>query len=286
MAITSRNPLLTDMTQLGISRDDTRVGNIFTGGQLGAGINTPVLDAATPVVFPPTQIVVLHTPSMFAGMPHVGQAIKSLMECHAKNVSGIDFGQTISTDGVPVGHDGQQLEVPLDNKRSQVTPSFTFQEYTGCPVWFTHKYWQDCIQHPDSNVSRAGNAAMISSGGNRRPRLVSDYSVAFLAIQPDVSYLPENINNAACYINVYPTDIGQFGYERNIGTSKLVERTITYTALVLDSDTVREAARMIWGTLRLANIDFMRRAIPYTAVNSALQQTGLAQEVQDALRQN
>lgn len=290
----AQQTLLQGLTNIGVPSPRSYVANIRDSGQLGLGMNVPMLDGASALAFPPAIIVVLHTPSMYqeydrlyapSGRPGMRETIKNLFECFAKSVTGIDFGYTVETESNPAGPSGQQIEDPTNTKRSDVSPVFTFQELTGNPVWNIHKRWMSDIQHPDSHISMAGSRDMIAiQREGRKPRTRATYSVAFAVIQPDTTHDPDQITGCSIVVNVFPKDIGTFGYERTIGNTQLRERSITYSGLVIDNEYTHELGISLMRNIQMAKVDFMRRAIGYTDVETAIKNSGLQKEVSEALQ--
>jgi hypothetical protein len=260
MANDSRN-LLENVEYLGVSNSN-KAGNLNIGSQLGVGVQIPHLDAATPLVFPPTVIVVLQTPVMYDTNPEIGRMIKSIMESHAKTVSGIDFGYTLETQDTPVGHDGQTMAVPTKTKRSQVNPTFTFQEVTGNLIWNLFRQWIWDIQHPDTNASMVGNAdtnqayRSLTAPASPYSFTMTTYALSMLAIQFDPTMLPQNIIDAAFYTNMFPTATGEIGFERTISTSKTMERSISFQAIVQHNNYVRRLAREVAEKMNLRKVKY------------------------------
>lgn len=260
------NVLLRNMTDLGVLTN-TNVANLKVGAQLGVGLYAPNLDAATPLVLTPTVLVVMQTPTMYNNRPNMSSMIKAVIEGHPRAVSGIDFGYTLETSPTPVGHDGQNLLVPTKAKRSEVSPSFVFQEVTGNLIWNMFRQWLTDIQNPDTNAS----FAQIEDPG---AYVMSTYSMSMLAIQFDPTMLPENIIDAAFYTNMFPLGTGDLGLERTIATSKAIERTINMSALVQHNDQIRAMAVTVAEQLQIVKADYTK-ATPYRSdVESSLTKFG------------
>lgn len=274
----SNENIIQNAVGLGLG-DEQRAANMIKGSQLGVGLQAATLDAATPLVFNPTVLVVMQVPTMYNKSPEVGQMIKQLIESHAKSVTGIDFGYTLETQEQPVGHDGQQMQVPTKSKRSAVTPSFVFPEVTGNLVWNLFRQWMVDIQDPDTNASMARfedqDITFMSSA----------YAMSMLAIQFDPTMKPENIIDAAFYTNMFPTDPGgQLGLERQISQSKAMERTVTFTGHVQHNRATRELGIKIATELKLAKINYYTAArTPIDAVDEGIVDTGLQAEAETLL---
>lgn len=262
--------LLTKAGMLGVP-NDAKVSNLIDGAQLGIGLNAMFLDASTAQVLPPVVLVVLQTPSMYDNMPFIGRMIKSVIECQPKSVTGIDFGYNLETAESPAGHDGQQQAVPLKTKRTPVSPSFVFQEVQGNLIWNLIRKWIMDIQHADTNAAMAGISIPHTYTS-------TTYSMTMMAIQFDPTWLPENIIDAACYTNMFPTSTGELGFERQIATAKTIERTIPFTAIVQNNDYVRALARDIATALQLVKINYNLARTPVPGINALIANSGLANE--------
>lgn len=251
----------------------------FRGGlQLGTSINAPTLDVATPGVLTPAVIVVTSIPTMFTadgkgGAPdNMGLALKELIESGAKSVSGIDFGYTLQTQGTPVGHDSQTMEVPTKASRQQPTPTFTFAELQDN---FIYKFWErylKMIQDPDTNASLTKGA-----------RTMSSYAFSFMALQFGPTRTPESLIDAAHYVNVFPKEIGMIGLKREIGEVAQPERQITCAGIVQHNPYIKQLGINLAKSLSLHKVN-SNAAPPYrTAVDAALAEgnTGLGGEVVD-----
>lgn len=268
--------LLQNAEALGLGVGQT-AANILAGGQLGAGFNTQNLDAATPLTFSPTVLLVLQTPQMYVKSDKdmaFGKVIKALMETHAKQVTGIDFGYTLEVTDQPFGHDGQNIQVPTQTKRSAVTPSFVFHELKGNLVWNLFNRWVRDIQDPDTNASMArindGTLEFVSSA----------YSMTMIAIQFDPTMNPDKIIDAAVYTNMFPTDPGgQIGFERTIGQTQIKERTVTFSAIVLHNDTTRELGKTLASNLNIGAYAYDKVVTTPSDVTANLKASGLQAEI-------
>jgi hypothetical protein len=231
-----------DESSIGIAAN-AHHSNITVSGQLGTGIRFTKLDGATPAVFSPAVVVVLNTPSMWERYPRLQKMLRAIVETHAKSITGIDFGYRLNADeAMPVGHDGQQLKVPTRTERTAVDPVITVQEYPGMPVYNLFKTWMFDINHPDTNMSVL--PAQMYDGkdanyDNIPGWFVSAYSMSIAVIQYDPSGIPDRIYDAAIITNMFPTEIGNIGFERTINTTKPLERQITFTGLVQHNENTR-----------------------------------------------
>lgn len=264
--------LLTRLTSIGVS-PDAQVSNLARSGQLGTGIRFTKLDGATPAVFTPTVGVVLSVPTMWDPWPEMQDMLRALMETHAKSITGIDFSYSLETGDTPVGFDGQTMKVPTRTTRSAVNPSATFQEYPGMPVYNLFRTWMFDIFHPDTGSSLL---PAIQDDAKEIPGwYMSAYSMSMIFIQYDPSGLPDRIYDAAIITNMFPTEIGEIGFERNIGTSQLRERSISFAGIVQHNENTRELGYQVAKMLQIHKINY-QFALPGLAgtaeVDNAMQE--------------
>ena len=254
-------------------------GDLMRGSQLGVGLNAIAMDAATPLVYPPTTIVVVQTPTMYSNDPYTANMIKQTMESHAQEVSNIDFGYTLEKDDKKAGHDGQSMSVPTKSKRSDVSPSFMFHEVNGNLIWNLYRQWMSDIQDPDTNESfaRFGDAA--------EQWVASAYSLSMFAIQFDPSGIPDRIVDAALYTNMFPTDPGgMIGFQRSIGQSKALDRTVTFTGHVQHNERIRDLGINIAKDLKKQKVNYRRTKPTVSAVHESIADSGIKSEVDSLLK--
>jgi hypothetical protein len=251
-SIYMNDAILQKVTSLGVA-PDAQVANLARSGQLGTGIRTAKLDGATPAIFNPVVGVVLTVPSMWDRWPKLQEMLKAVMETHAKSISGIDFNYSLETADTQVGHDGQTLKVPTRTTRSGVDPSATFIEYPGLPIYNLFRTWMFNIQHPDTNASML---PAIADSTDIPAWQVSAYSMSMLFIQYDPTGLPDRIYDASVITNMFPTSIGDIGFERSIGSTKTIERTIQFTGLVQHNENTRELGYRVAEMLALHKINY------------------------------
>lgn len=253
-------------TSLGIS-PNVRVANAARSGQLGTGIRTTKLDGASPLVFNPAVGVVLTTPALFDQYPKWKEMVVSLIENHAKSITGIDISYSVETADTPVGHDGQTLKVPTRVTRAAVDPSMTFQEYTGNLVWNVFRKWIFAMQNPDTNMSSM--PANISNTGDIPEWVISAYSMSMLFIQYDPTGLPDRIVDAVVIVDMFPTGTGDFGLERTINTTKTMERTIPFTGVIQHNENTRLLGMRVAEMLQLHKINMDFSLVGYTGNTTA-----------------
>lgn len=254
--------ILQGVTSLGVS-PRAQVANLARSGQVGTGIRFTKLDGATPAVFNPVVGVVLTVPSMWDRWPNLQEMLRSVMETHAQSITGIDFSYELGTEDVIVGHDGQNLKVPTRTSRTEVAPNATFREYPGMPIYNLFRTWMFDIQHPDTNMSLL--PAQVDNSDNGHAGIpgwyMSAYSMSMLFIQYDPSGIPDRIYDACVIANMFPTNIGEIGFERTLNQTTVKERSITFTGLVQHNENTRELGYRVAKMLELHRINY-NNALP------------------------
>ena len=245
--------LLENVTGLGVQAN-TQVANVTHSGQLGTGIRITKLDGATPLVFNPVIPVVLTVPTMWNLFPEKQEMLRALMETHAKQITGIDFSYSLETTDTNVGHDGQTLKTPTTSKRSGVNPSATFVEYTCNIVYNFFRDWIFDIQHPDSMSSIL--PAMGLTGNDMPGWTLNAYSMSMLFIQYDPTGLPDRIVDAFVIVGMFPTEIGEEGFQRVIGSAETKERNINFTGVVQHNNNTRELGVNVAKLIALHRINY------------------------------
>lgn len=240
----------------------TNVGNIQRGGQLGLGPRVTQMDGATPLPLNCAHVFVLTQPTMFDPLPAVQQAYKSIIELHAKSIDGIDIGYVEEFDDTQIGHDGQSASMPLQTKRNPINPSVTADDIHGNLFWNLNYLWLKSINHPDTSTS-----LLSAMYGDQMPQWVwSTFTSTWIAIQPDPSGLGNRLVDAVVLTNVIPSETGNLGIKRTVGSSELAKRTVSYKAVLTHNENTRELGRLIMNSVgaHKPNLDY---ALTYQGVN-------------------
>ena len=238
------------------------LANVSVSGQNGTGVRITKLDGATPLVFNPVIPVVLTVPTMWDPFPQKQEILRALMETHARNITGIDFSYSLETSQVQIGHDGQQMDAPTRTTRSQVNPSATFTEYTGNIIYKFFQDWMFDIQHPDTNASILPAMGLTDDSARRMPGwTMSAYSMSMLFVQPDPTGLPSRIIDAFVIVNMFPKDIGEIGFQRQLGTSETKERSVNFTGIVQHNNNTKLLGVNVMKMLQLHKINY-NNALP------------------------
>lgn len=263
------------------------ISNLIDSGPLGIGAHIPQLDGFTPLVFNPTYIVVTHTPRIWDHPKYVyNKAIfKALMERCAKSVSGIDVSYTLNTGEAPASLDGQQLPVPLNTVRNQITPNFTWTEVAGNLIWNFFRRWIFDIQHPDTHASLI--SSVLSEGGKLADIpdwVVSAYSASFVAIQFDPTMMYDKIIDCVFYTSVFPTETGELGLERQIGSAKLMDRSIPFRCMWQHNDNTKALGMVIAKALQMHKPNY-NKSTTASGISLDLREYGVHGEIMDTVKE-
>lgn len=246
--------LINDVAGLSVLGASNEVANVARSGQNGTGVRITKIDGATPAVFNPVVPVVLSVPTMWNKFPQKQEILKALMESHAKSITGIDFSYELETTDTQIGHDGQTLKVPTKTTRSSISPSATFIEYTGNIVYKFFQDWIFDIQHPDTNSSIL--PAMGLGGTDMPGWTISAFSMSMLFIQYDPTGLPDRIMDAFIVFDMFPTQIGEIGFERTLGTTQTKERSVNFTGVVQHNNNTRDLGIAVAKMIALHRINY------------------------------
>lgn len=259
------------------------IANVAEGGQLGFGPVLKNLDANTPQVQLPLQVIVTHVPTIFNYVDGGVELFKALFETHMVSLDGVDPSYTMETDGTPVGRDGQQQLVPTKHVRGQLTPTASWSEKIGNVVYNLGRFWQNSMHDPDTQASSM--AGVIPSGTTLPPLVSSMYGADIMLIQYDTTYRPENIIDAMMLTNFFPTDIGTPGYSMNVTESKMAERTFTFGCILQHNNNTIAVAKSLATLTNLHTINYQDAHPIATSIESELAGEGMARQVSDVLSQ-
>ena len=265
------------------STPSSPIADVVDGGQLGLGPLLANLDANTPPVFLPAQIVVTHVPTFFNYIPNGTAIFKSLFETHLVSLDGINPTYTMDVDGTPVGRDGQMQNVGTKQTRSQITPTATWPEKIGNVIWNMGRMWMNAIH--DIDTQAASMAGLIPSTTALPPHVASMFAADLMVIQYDTTYRPENIIGAQFLTNFFPTEIGGPEYTMNVTESHRPDRTFTFTAIAQDNNNTVAVAKSLATLTNLHLINY-QDALPIAqSIESQLSNEGMEYLVNTQLSQ-
>lgn len=256
--------LLKNIPYIGGANNGT-FANIPQSGQLGVGAHLSLLDGSTPETFNPVVPIVTHTPTMMDKRGNMAEVLKALIERHTKSISGIDVEYTLESADSFTLADGQSAKVPTKSKRAAISPSMTFPEVTGNLVWNLFREWMSMIDHPDTHSSKLSS---MPAFGEMDPFIYSFFCMDICWIQFDRTYLPKNIIDASFTTMMFPTNGGgPMGMKKDVGTTEVMERSVSFEAILQHNSNTKSAGIAIAEVLQLhkANFDL---AVPITTTIS------------------
>lgn len=259
------------------------IANVRDGGQLGFGPLLKNLDANTPPVFLPMQLIVTHVPTIFQHIDNGPEIFKALFETHLVSMEGLDFSYAMEVDGTPVGRDGQIMNVPTKQTRSQVSPVGMWPEKIGNVVYNMGRFWMNAMHDVDTQASSL--AGVISSGTTLPPHVASMYAADLMLIQFDTTYRPENIIDAFAITNFFPTDIGAPGYALNVTESHRPDRSFTFTGIVQHNSNTVAVAKTLARLTNVHTINFADATPIAESIESAVAGEGNEYIVSEYLSQ-
>lgn len=230
-------------------------GNMQQGGQLGIGPRIVAMDGGTPLALNCCHVYVLQMPRFWDRFPATQQMYKSYIELNANSIDGIDLNYTLDfDDGIQVGHDGQNTSMPLKTKRAGVSPSVSLNDGLGNTFWNLNYLWLKHISHPDTCSSLL--SAMYEE--ELEQWVWSTFTMTWLVIQPDPSGLPSRMVEASVITNIMPTETGNLGMKRAIGSAELAKRTVGYKGIITHNESTRELGRLVMSSIgaHKPNLDY------------------------------
>ena len=259
------------------------IANLADGGQVGFGPLLANLDANTPPVYLPLQLVVTHVPTLFNYIENGTEIFKALFETHLVSMEGLDFSYSMEIDGTPVGRDGQMQNVPTKQVRSQISPTCMWPEKIGNVVFNLGRVWMNAMH--DIDTQAASMAGIIPSGTALPPLVASMYAADIMLIQYDSTYRPENIIDAFALTNFFPTEIGSPGYQLNVIENHRPDRNFTFTAIVQHNSNTVNVAKSL-ATLTNLHLVNYQDALPIAqSIEAELSGEGMMYQVSEYLSQ-
>ncbi len=257
--------------------------NIEKSAQVGHGPSIVNIDGSTPLVLPNIIPIVTHVPTMFKYYDYMEQFCKDLYERDALTIEGIDWGLEVDTNGVKIGHDGQEQKMPVQTRRTQLNPVFTWQEKVGSPIWNFHETWIKMFKNPDTQGSLTGSA-ITQSGDDILPLLYSTFCMDILWIQPDTTLRPGSVLRGFFTVAMFPTGTGSYGFKKEAGgNQQMMQRSVTFECVLQEDRKTTEFAQTVANILRLQEVDFEIATPATEQIADRLLNMGYQAEIQRAL---
>jgi len=196
--------------------------------------------------------ILLESPRFFTLMPNPDkwvQALKSLVELHAKTIEGLNAGLTVEFDEHPVGGAGEMQQEITDSKRARSEPSFGFVEKYGMPInTFLQNWIIYGMMDPDTKFAMAGTLP----GAKPTDMLADWYSMTCLFIEPDPTH--QRVVKAWVITNMMPKSDGEVIGKRDLtSASELSNLTIEFTGIAQYNLGTKVFAQNILDTINITN---------------------------------
>lgn len=260
-----------------------KYGNINLGAQLGIGNRLSHIDGGTPEVLPNLVPVVLSTPTIFDSVPGMSEMFKTIAERLAISWEGLDFEYTAEMQQTVVGHDGQQLSVHTQTRRSQLTPSLTAQEVKGMLLWNFFRKWINMSK--DADTQAAMTHGSLGSIEDLEPLTISSTTADILWIQYDSTYRYDNVLAGFVTMAMFPNTSSMAGWKRTVGDQQgFPQRSIPFSCVLQHNDNTNELARDMARLLRLHAADYNLAQPASDRVSTRLRNMGIQEEIQYILK--
>lgn len=176
-------------------------------------------------------------------------ALKSLLETHAKSITGYSAGLEVDFVENSVSGGGEMQQDPINVTRARTNPSFTFVEKYGRPIQtFLYEYITNLIGDPDSKIPNIATLA-----GPTPTDLMADmYTFSGLLYEADPSNT--TIQKAWLSCNMMPKSTGDITAKRELSSAKESgEITIEFTAISTSTLGVRLFAQALLDSINFTN---------------------------------
>lgn len=248
------------------------------GGQYGTGPLYSTLSASSPLILPRSVIVVTETPRMYNDNLGFAYLLKTLVESCAKSVSGIDLSYTLDEHSQEIGRDGQQIQMPTKSKRTQPSPSFTYPEYIGNPVWNAHYKWLTDTQDPDTDAIGLKNT--IARDEHYDTRL---FGMTIFVMQPDMTFQARRLINSWIITNMWPKNTGDLGAKVEMTGTHSPERSINYSGYLIHNNDTIAMGQLLWQSMQLETVNYRKLATGIGTVNQNIKNSGLLRDINDVI---
>jgi hypothetical protein len=207
--------------------------------------------------------LLLEAPRFFQLMPKSDkwvEALKSLVEEHARTIEGLNAGLTVEVEEHPVGGGGEMQEEYTDVKRARSQPVFTFIEKYGLPIQTMLQKWITYgMMDPETKYALIGTLDGANSDeqgledGVPTDMLADWYTMSCLFIEPDPTH--RRVLKAWVTTNMFPKSTGEIIGKRDLtapgeintlsveftGISQYNLGTIQFAQSILDKITFAKA---------------------------------------------
>lgn len=194
--------------------------------------------------------------------------LKALVETQAKSIEGLNGTLSVNFVDNPIGSSGEVQEDYSQTQRARSTPSFTWVERQGRPVYHFFKGWIDyLLGHAETQTPMLGSVP--GNEGVAFDFLPDMTSMTVLFVEPD-PYQRRVVESWLC-INMMPHGAGELNGKRDL-TSAMSGREVSveFTAITMMSQGVNEFAQRLLNELNLTGMNPQLRKACVDKVDAAI----------------
>ncbi len=226
--------------------------NLDLGGQFGHATNYPDYVSDTPHIRMPMMARVVECPRGFQDMDNPtrwNSAYVSLIERHARTITGMNSTLSLETRETPFGAAGEMIEAPAKMSRARSTPQFTWIDRYGRPITkFWENYALNLLGDPETqipNVATRADAAVED--------FLLDYiGGTILFFIPDRTF--KYIDQAWLTTGFFPKTFPQVEGTRDVTVGNdLLEISMEFTGVTQQGVGVNTFAKEILNTMSITN---------------------------------
>jgi len=200
------------------------------GGQFGYSLNLKEWVNNTAYISRNLIVILLEAPRFFREMPNPDiwvRTLKALFEVHAQTIEGFNAALTVDIEEHPVGGAGEMQEEFTNVTRERSTPTFTFVEKYGLPIYTFLNHWITYgMMDPDTKYALIGT----KSGVDFNVHTADVYSASALFIEPDPTHT--KVMKSWVATNLFPKGTGELTGKRDLtAPGEMTTRSVEFAAI-------------------------------------------------------
>ena len=235
------------------------------GGQMGYSIRPSEYVSNTAYVRRNVIPILIEAPKGFTVMPNglaLTSTLKSLMELHSKNITGLNDTLSVEFAEDAFGGAGEMQETLTNVTRERSTVSHTFTEkYGKATSSFFYTWIRGLLMDPNTKVPLYTQTEAGANNAITHTQLPDFTGATMLYIEPD----PTHCHVVAAYLvtNMMPKSSGERTSERDLTSGgDLVEVSIEFTGITQVGSAVTKLAQSILSSIGFAGYDALGDMAP------------------------
>lgn len=261
------------------SGQDIPVLNPVYGGQMGYHANVGIVgpdgkysdewvnnqDYVKRSIIP----IVLSEPAGFKLFPDSDKmisALKAIMELHPLSITGFNSSLTVEVDSAAIGGSGMEMAQPIDVKRANSTPSFTWREKANKSFMrFWDTYIRYLIADPDIKAPLIAKLNNFRLDGIYTPDF---WTFTMIFIETDITQ--KRVLDAWLTTNMFPTaGVPREGGRDIRQAGETVEFSIEFPGITMNNTNVITLAQKILNSLTiLSKIPDVNMTLPSDGISA------------------